>query len=67
MARVIMEVHRSGYAPSQIRHTMTIGELIAELEQYDPESKIYTSHDDGYTYGGISWCDFTEREEADEE
>lgn len=37
----------------QIFRTMTVGELIAYLEQFDDDSPVYLSHDNGYTYGGI--------------
>lgn len=33
--------------------TVTIEELIALLEEYDPELPVYLSNDDGYTYGSI--------------
>lgn len=67
--KLIMEVHRTGYATDQIYHTMTVGELIAMLEQFDEDVLVYTSHDNGYTYGGISEMDFEERydDEEDEE
>lgn len=55
-----MECNRTGYNPDQIIRTVTVGELIEILEQFDPEAEVFTSHDNGYTYGGIGWDDFTE-------
>ena len=48
--------------PCQIQHTMTVGELIAALEQFDEDTQVFLKHDGGYTYGGISWGDLEEDE-----
>lgn len=57
--RVIkIEAKREGYSINQVSNTMTVGELIAYLEQFDENDKVYLSHDNGYTYGGISESDF---------
>ena len=32
---------------------MTAGELIQVLSQYDEDTPIYFSHDNGYTYGSL--------------
>lgn len=60
-----IEAKREGYALSQIQSTMTVGELIAYLEQFEDDTLVYLSHDGGYTYGGIrerdiedDWVDF---------
>ena len=57
---LLIEAQREGYALNQITSTMTVGELIAYLEQYDEDVKVYLSHDGGYTYGGIRQKDITE-------
>ena len=63
-----MEANRTGYAPDQIYSTMTVGELIAFLSDFDEDMPIYTSQDNGYTYGGIGYENFREEEtEEDEE
>ena len=49
---VILKAIREGYTPRQCE-TMTIGELIDYLENFDKSESIYLSHDNGYTYGGI--------------
>lgn len=51
---VIIEAEREGYSLDQIRNTMTVGELIEYLEQFDEDAQVYLSHDNGYTYGGIT-------------
>lgn len=58
---VIIEAEREGYDSTQVANTMTVGELIAYLEQFNEDSPVYLSHDNGYTYGGI-----TERKFSDE-
>ena len=65
-AKMILTInaHREGYAPDQIASTMTVGELIEFLNNFDEDEKIYLSHDNGYTYGGITAYRF---EEIDEE
>jgi hypothetical protein len=50
---LIIDTEREGYAPEQVRNTMTVGELIAFLQDYDEDTPIYTGHDNRYTYGGI--------------
>lgn len=51
---VLIDAQREGYSTDQIFRTMTVGELIAYLEQFDDDSPVYLSHDNGYTYGGIT-------------
>lgn len=50
---IIIEAQREGYSIDQCYKTMTAGELIQELSQYDEDTPIYLSHDNGYTYGSI--------------
>lgn len=59
---LIIEAHREGYAIDQVHRTMTVGELIAYLSDYDEDTSIYLSHDSGYTYGGIRETCFEERD-----
>ena len=64
---LIINAKRNGYAPDQCGKTMTVGEIMRYLEDFDPDEEIYLSHDRGYTYGSITQWDFEEREELDEE
>lgn len=50
---LIIEVRREGYSLSQISKTLTVGELIEILDQYEDHTQIFTSHDNGYTFGGL--------------
>ena len=54
MARVIIADDREGYGIDQVRDTMTVGELVALLQDYDEDAPIYLSHDNGFTFGGIT-------------
>ncbi len=54
MARVIIAADREGYGIDQVRETMTVGELVALLQDYDEDAPIYLSHDNGFTFGGIT-------------
>lgn len=57
---------REGYAPNQIGDTMTVGELIDYLSQYDDETLVMINNDNGYTYGSINYNSFREEEEDDD-
>ena len=52
--QVIIQAERTGYSTEQIKHTLTVRELIEVLENFDENAKIYLSHDNGYTFGGIT-------------
>lgn len=68
MANIItIEGRREGYAPDQIKHTMTVGELIDYLSQFDEDSPVMLDNDNGYTYGSITDSSFREIERDDEE
>ena len=58
---------REGYALNQVTSTMTVGELIAYLSQFEDDVKVYISHDNGYTYGGIREKDIEDDWYDDEE
>lgn len=50
---LIIDTTRKGYSPEQCGRTLTVGELIEILENYDECTEIYTGHDNRYTYGSI--------------
>ena len=54
-------------AETAAKHSITVGELINELRNYDEDTKIIFSNDNGYTYGVVTECDvfafFVETEE----
>ena len=45
---------------------MTVGELIAALEEFEEDTPVFLKHDGGYTYSGISWSDLEEGDDDDE-
>lgn len=67
MEKLIYSTFREGYGIDQIKKTMTVGELIDFLSNYDEETPIYLSFDNGYTYGGITEGRFEEDYEEYEE
>lgn len=66
MKALYIEGRRDGYSPTQIRETMTVGELMAYLEQFDEDTPVYIQNDNGYTYGSIDFNSFEESEEDEE-
>lgn len=56
---------RDGYSFDQIENTMTVGELMNLLSDYNEDTPVMINNDNGYTYGAIRWDSF--REEQDEE
>lgn len=60
MERLIYNTFREGYGIDQVRKTMTVGDLMAFLEDYDEDTPVYLSFDNGYTYGGITEDRFEE-------
>lgn len=65
MKRLIYHASHDAYSIDQIRSTMTVGELISILENYDEDTPVYLSFDKGYTYGGINERCFEEFYEED--
>lgn len=66
-AVVYLEGRRNGYSPEQCPRTMTVGELIRFLEDFDEDALVYIKNDHGYTYGNISEYSFEEDWLKDEE
>lgn len=58
--KVFIDGNRNGYDTEQCGRTMTVGELIAFLEQFDEDAKVYLRNDGGYTYGSIREENFAE-------
>ena len=69
MAKAILTIdgRREGYAPDQISHTMTVGELINFLSDYDEDTLIMINNDNGYTYGSITVGSFRDEEMEDDD
>ena len=62
-----IEGRRECYAPNQVDDTMTVGELISELRNYDEDMPVILNNDNGYTYGSITWSSFNIEEDEDDE
>ena len=66
MENLILYTEREGYAVDQCGQTMTVGDLIEFLQDYDEEMPIYLAFDRGYTYGSIREERFEVEESEDE-
>jgi hypothetical protein len=55
MARkpVFINANNNGYEPSQCGPTLTVGELIELLSDFDDDQPVYLKFDYGYSYGSI--------------
>ena len=69
MEYLVLDTMREGYEVDQVPETMTVGELISFLSQFDDDLPVYTGHDNRYTYGGITESQFSNEyfEEDDED
>jgi hypothetical protein len=63
MRKLLIDAERTGYAPSQVLETMTVGDLISWLSQFDEDRRVFLRHDGGYTYGGITERSFETAED----
>ena len=68
---IIINANREGYGTDQIRNTMTVGELIDALSDFDPETPIMVGNDrqsyGWYTYGSITMRDIEEADGEEDE
>lgn len=64
--KVFITGKRNGYSTEQCGKTLTVGELIELLQDFDENSPVYLINDNGYTYGNITNWDINEDEEEDE-
>ena len=54
---IIIKAKREGYTIEQAeneREAITVGELMRLLEDFDEDTKVYISNDNGYTYGSVT-------------
>ena len=66
MKALYIEGRRNGYGPDQCGRTLTVGELIAYLSEFDEDRPVYLRNDGGYTYGSIEEFDINPSEEYEE-
>lgn len=50
---LFIEGNRNGYGPEQCGRTLTVGELIEFLRDFDEDREVFIRNDSGYTYGSI--------------
>lgn len=62
MNTVYFRAKRNGYTPNQCGRTLTVGELIDLLGEFDEDAPVYFKNDKGYTYGSITRYDIEEGE-----
>ena len=67
MNALYIEGRRSGYSPDDCGKTLTVGELIEILSDFDEDLPVYLRNDNGYTYGSITERDIEDAEEEAEE
>lgn len=66
MKELYIEGNRNGYSIEQCGRTLTVGELIEILEQFDYDRPVYLRNDNGYTYGSITEMDVIPAEDLEE-
>ena len=54
---LFIEGKRNGYSAEQCGRTMTVGELIEFLHQFDRDREVFIRNDGGYTFGSINEID----------
>lgn len=59
---LVFEAGRTAYGIEDVK-AITVGDLIAFLQDFDEDTLFILSHDRGYTYGTISERDCYEAEE----
>ena len=64
---LFINANNNGYEPSQCGRTITVGELINLLSDFDEDMPIYLKFDNGYSYGSIREDDFIEELVEDED
>lgn len=65
--RLYIEGRRNGYSPEQCGRTMTVGELISYLEDYDEDTPVYINNDNHYTFGNIDRYSFEENDDDEDD
>ena len=66
MEELFINGKKNGYDVDQCGKTLTVGELIEILQEYDEDSPVYLRNDNGYTYGSITRNDIYTNGELNE-
>ena len=64
--RLFINGRRTGYDPEQCGRTMTARELIDYLENFDDETPVYLSYENGRVFGSIREEDFLDDSDPDD-
>lgn len=62
---LVLQTSRDAYSPEDVRGTMTVGELLRFLEDFDEDRPVFLSFDNDYTFGGIREYCFEDRDMED--
>ena len=65
--KILINARRNGYSTDQCKGTLTVGELISLLKEFNRDAEVFLSHDNGYTFGEIKEYDFECVDEDDDE
>jgi len=63
---LFINANNNGYEPSQCGRTLTVGELIELLSDFDEDRPVYLRFDNGYSYGSIDEDNLITTEELGE-
>jgi len=63
---LFINANNTGYLPSECGKTLTVGEFIERLEDFEEDRPVYLRFDNGYTYGSINRYDFNRAEDVGE-
>lgn len=63
MKPLFIEGKHNGYGPDQCGRTLTVGELIEILSEFDEDRPVFLRNDNGYTYGSITERDINTAED----
>lgn len=67
MKALFIDGRRNGYLPSQCGKTLTVGELIEILKDFDEDRPVYLRNDNGYTFGNINESSITTQEDYEDD
>ena len=67
MKALYINTNHTGYRPEQCGRTMTVGDLIDFLGEFDEDRRVYLRNDNGYTYGILDEREFVTSEDMEED
>lgn len=67
MKALYINTNHTGYSPEQCGRTMTVGDLIDFLGEFDEDRRVYLRNDNGYTYGILDEREFVTSEDMEED